>query len=172
MNPRIAKLSQYHGYPIPYFARIRMDGTPDFKVTDESKRQLCAIERRCWVCGELLLHVPVAFIGGPHSIKYRLFVDGPMHKECAMDALDICPFMLGKIDYATEFQLERHRDPINLCDRPNEIPPVQLGLVIARGFNVEQMQRSGYHVWFFSPTAPDLEPVQWFERAITHQPKG
>lgn len=167
MNPRVAKLPQYKGFPVPYFARTRIDGTPDFKITDEGKRQRCAIERRCWICGQCFdRHEPTAFIGGPHSIKNRLFVDGPMHKDCAIDALNLCPFMLGKMDYATEFQEERHAEPIQFTrDRPaDQAPPAQLGLIISRGFGVAQTTHNGYHVWFFRPYTPDAEPVQWFDR--------
>jgi|GEM_PF-2807463 hypothetical protein len=172
MNPRVAKLPQYKGFPVPYFARIRMDGTPDFKITDEGKRQRCAIERRCWICGGLLGHY-TAFLGGPVSVANRLFVDGPMHKDCAVDALALCPFMLGKTDYASNesFQPERHAEPIEFTrERPDQQkPPEKIGLLISRGFGIYQRRYLDGFVWFFQPFSPDAEPVLWQERSPNRQ---
>lgn len=173
MNPRVAALPQYHGFPIPYFAKIRTDGTPDFKITDEARRTLCAIERRCWVCGQILGRF-TAFLGGPKSIGYRLFVDGPMHRDCAQDAMAICPFMLGRMDYATTFQPERHSEPVAFArDRPDQQqPPEQIGLLISPGFDIATHQYEDSYVWFFRALLPNTIPIIWQDRTPGKEPHG
>lgn len=167
MNARVAALNTWKGIPIPYFARIRMDNTPDFKVINESKRQLCAIEKRCWICGEFLERM-TAFIGGPNCIAHRLFTDGPMHRECAEDALVLCPFMIGKMDYATDFQLERHAEPIHFADKTDrQEPPSRIGLLTSWGFEIALLKRGGAEFWFFRPCTPDILPVEWQDRSDT-----
>ncbi len=102
LNPRLARRPTFRGLPVPYFASTRPDGTPDFKVIDETRRIHCMREKRCWICGEFLGYWMV-FVGGPRSAESRLYLDGPSHKECVDDALRLCPFILGKTGY-TESQ--------------------------------------------------------------------
>jgi hypothetical protein len=44
------------------------------------------------LCGQLL-GKHLFFIGGPLCVVNRLFLDPPMHKECAIFALQVCPHL-------------------------------------------------------------------------------
>lgn len=42
----------------------------------------------------------VAFIGGPLCYLNRYFLDGPMHRDCALFAVQVCPhIILSKAQY-------------------------------------------------------------------------
>lgn len=80
------------GYPVLFTARIKPDGTPDFRTSDARKRILCADKRLCGICGQELGYY-IYFIGGPLSAKHRAFGDPPMHKECAEFSAAVCPYI-------------------------------------------------------------------------------
>ncbi len=154
MNPRLAKRPQWHGFPVPFFATERIDGTWDFKVISERNRARCAQEHLCWVCGEGLL-TPIVFLGGPESTKMRLYTDGPMHPECADDALALCPFMIGTMDYAQNFDLSKHK-PENAQGfltgehRPDHLkPPEQIHRLVTNTFDIVTTTYQGRPAWFF-----------------------
>ncbi len=86
MLPRDAR-----GFPIPFFAPWR-DGKPVFAVADERKRAQCATQRLCWICGQPLFD-RIAFVGGPQAAENRSFGDPASHVECAVYAVQVCPFI-------------------------------------------------------------------------------
>ena len=158
MNKRVEALPKWKGFPIPYFATYRKDGTPDFKVVDEARRKNCAIHRVCWICGEALEYW-VTFIGGPKSVDLRLFSDGPMHPECANDAMMICPFLLGQTDYGNNPDANKY-DGIIQSDPHVSIAPTQMGILLTRKFSTI-LSRNGIN-WFFRPHT--VKSVRWIER--------
>lgn len=85
------------GYPILFTAWIRKDGTPDFRVSDEAKRRLCAASRLCGICGELLPYY-ITFLGGPLAVQNRVFGDPPMHAECADYSARVCPYLTTRAE--------------------------------------------------------------------------
>ena len=94
MPPRVAKLPQHQGFPVPFFAAI-FDGVPDFRVADADKRSLVAIKKLCWICGQKITYPELfCFIGGPKCMKYHTFGDGPMHYECASFSVQVCPYLI------------------------------------------------------------------------------
>ena len=169
MNERIERLPKYKGFPIPFFATTMKDGTPDFKIIHQENRILCAMERRCWVCGEGLEYW-ITFVGGPVSTKYRTYNDGPMHPECARDSMEICPFLLGQMDYADNFRPDLHEDPqrINFVTgydrRPEQKknPPERLALLLCRGFKI--LNKPEIHTWFFKADNP--KSIEWRDRKL------
>jgi hypothetical protein len=80
------------GYPIPWTVKLDLDGRPDFRVIDVEKVALAVNLKRCAMCGQALGR-HLAFIGGPVSFQTRLFTDMPMHKDCAMYAIQVCPWL-------------------------------------------------------------------------------
>lgn len=80
------------GYPIPWVAAVGEDGKHDFRVLDVTKVGTCLRECRCSICGGRINGL-MAFVGGPLSIANRLFNDPPMHQECAVYALQVCPYL-------------------------------------------------------------------------------
>lgn len=112
MNPRsvpvplrMRKLPlEARGYPIPKFAFIDSEGKPQFTINDEMKRQVHIRKDRCPICGETLLRFRW-FVGGPASGLHPqgVYIDPPMHEECAHYALQACPYLAapsyaGRID--------------------------------------------------------------------------
>lgn len=155
MNPRIAKLKTYKGIPIVFFATIDKKGIPDFKVTDEEKRMRCGKEHLCWICGEPLT-MPICFIGGPHSVAQGTFTDGPMHAECAADSMEMCPWLLGRMDYAPpeSFKMDRHNRPVRFVTgaaRPEMVKsPDRVAIYKCLGFDILILPlQGGRCAWFF-----------------------
>jgi len=164
MNPHVEKLPKWKGFPIPFFVTYFRDGTPDFKITDTKKREWCALKRLCWVCGDPLEHL-IAFLGGPVSTQHRLYNDGPMHVLCAQDALEICPFLIGQMDYGN-FRADLHDDEENTKfvtgeKRPAHLkPPEDICLLLTRGFKI--YDRPDIGAWFFYADQPVA--TQWHKR--------
>lgn len=154
MNPRLQRRPQWRGFPVPFFATARTDGSWDFKIVSEKNRVRCAIERLCWVCGEPLEEA-IVFLGGPAATKARLYNDGPMHADCADDSLALCPFMIGTMDYATHFDFSKNVEQgafVTGIDRPAGIaPPDVIYRYVTTDFGIVLLQMNDREVWFFHP---------------------
>lgn len=90
----LSHLPTFAGYPVAYVVFYKQDGTPDFRITDQSKVIECYENTLCAVCG-----LPMEFfwfIGGPQSMESGMFTDGPMHRLCADFSTTTCPFLNGK----------------------------------------------------------------------------
>lgn len=91
--PRLMHRPRDHrGYVIPFVQFIADDGTPNFAVMDAPKVARCLTYRLCGLCGEQMGR-NVFFVGGPLCVVNRYFYDPPMHKECAICALEACPHL-------------------------------------------------------------------------------
>lgn len=80
------------GFVIPFTQFIKPDGTPDFRVLDDVRVSKCLRRRLCSLCGDAMRR-NVYFIGGPKCVDYGYFYDPPMHRECAVYALETCPHL-------------------------------------------------------------------------------
>lgn len=90
--PRIAKLPVDHrGYPVPYFVTW-VNGVPDFRVITPQKIVQAVKHQHCWICGEKL-GTYKAFVIGPMCAINRVSGEPPSHKECALFAAKVCPFL-------------------------------------------------------------------------------
>lgn len=79
------------GYPIPWFV-AEVDGKRDFRVADGVKRARAAKNRLCWLCGERLGRY-MAFVIGPMCAVNRNTSEPGCHKDCALFAVQACPFI-------------------------------------------------------------------------------
>jgi hypothetical protein len=80
------------GFVIPWTQFIRKDGTPDFRVLDHERVGRALRIRLCSMCrGSMGRHI--FFIGGPLCVANGYFYDPPMHRECALYALQTCPHL-------------------------------------------------------------------------------
>lgn len=87
----------YRGYVVP--ATVLWRGNiPDFKVTDTTMWRNVVMLRLCAICGKRL-EAKKYLIGGPKCAEYLAFFDPPMHRECALYALRVCPFLGCRKDY-------------------------------------------------------------------------
>jgi hypothetical protein len=80
------------GLPIPFVNVINPDGSPNFRLVDPRRSYEAAANRLCALCG-FELGYWIAFLGGPGSIRSRLFVDGPAHEDCLAAATTLCPYL-------------------------------------------------------------------------------
>ncbi|KGT54005.1 hypothetical protein NY96_19685 [Xanthomonas citri pv. fuscans] len=129
---RVAALPRdRRGYPIPHSVAHDEDGVPDFRVIDPGKWQHAVRRRLCGVCGSPL-GARLAFVGGPLSIRNRLFNDLPMHRDCATYAMRACPFLAApRFAFARKLPEHTHVNESVSTDRPE-----RFGLGIARDFQL------------------------------------
>ena len=80
--------------PVPYM-NVMGDGTVNFTGIDITKVYECGTNRLCGICSKPLDYW-IAFIGGPVSYSTRMYSDPPMHKECALAAVEFCPHIRVK----------------------------------------------------------------------------
>lgn len=81
------------GFPIPYVTYLHpVTGEAVFRVVDRDRMLFCIRRRRCGICGQRL-GKSFCFIGGPTSVKTRVFSDPPNHYTCARYAMRACPFL-------------------------------------------------------------------------------
>ncbi len=84
-----------HGeYPVPFIVQW-VDGKPDFRIVDAKKWDRCVNEHLCSICGVRLGEF-CYLIGGPITERNHLFFDPPTHRECALYAAVVCPYVSGK----------------------------------------------------------------------------
>lgn len=90
---RLKRFPMFKGrYLIHYTVFVGPDGQPDFKVVHSENRRNALAKNLCHLCGQKMAP-PYAFIGGPLCVRGRLFMDGPMHEECARYAAKVCPYL-------------------------------------------------------------------------------
>lgn len=145
---RMAKLPKDHrGYPIP--ANVYRDGTgnPHFTINDQQTRLRQMHHDLCPICGDKLPRGRW-FCGGPLSAFHPqgVYIDLPMHHECAAYALQVCPYLAlasyrGRIDDATIKKVpEKDRGDVMFFD-PTLIPerPILfvLGMAIGQRTNIQ-----------------------------------
>jgi hypothetical protein len=112
---RVTKLPvDERGYPVPWFV-MWIDGKPDFRVIDGAKMSLAIKEKRCWICGDKL-GVNLAFVIGPMCAINRVISEPPSHRDCAIFALQACPFLSRPKMRRNEFNIPEG------CSHPAGIP--------------------------------------------------
>jgi hypothetical protein len=91
------------GYPVLAITPWR-DGAPDFAVTDPARILVCAVERRCSICGLPLGKGPVwrvvaadeavAIATDPVGFENaETTVEPPGHRSCMLYAAVVCPWL-------------------------------------------------------------------------------
>jgi len=114
------------GLPVPFIVAFGKDGTPHFTINDHRKVEKVLIEDRCGICGQTL-HRKRWFVGGPRSAfeTHGRYIDPPMHKECAVFALETCPYLAVK-DYGNRIDDRLARAdkavPVSINIDPTMIP--------------------------------------------------
>ena len=82
-----------NGLPVPYVV-YEENGIHHFKINDHTKTLNCIKNNLCAICGTHLAD-DKWLISGPASAfhKHGSFNDLPMHKNCAVYALKVCPYL-------------------------------------------------------------------------------
>jgi hypothetical protein len=86
---------------VPFFVAWFKEGTvqregfgePDFRVVDPQKMTSCVRLNLCWICGQPLGRHH-AFVLGPMCVVTRVTSEPGSHHDCALYALQVCPFLV------------------------------------------------------------------------------
>ena len=90
--PRMSRLPiDDRGYPVPYFV-AKIDGKCDFRAVAPGRLYDCYHKQLCWLCGERLGQYK-CFVIGPMCSVNRINSEPPSHLECAVFAVQACPFL-------------------------------------------------------------------------------
>lgn len=144
----------YLGWPIPFITLVDK-GVPDFKVTDVSRWREVLDNNMCGLCGHKLPYW-MYFIGGPMSVKKRMFFDPAMCEPCARYALEVCPYLLGKKLHGEH--VKDHPDYQVEIDKNTSTAPLEMiALMKVRGYKVKNYRGRAY---IYASTAVDVE---WFD---------
>jgi hypothetical protein len=146
------------GLPIPAVQAINSDGTPDFTAVDAAAAWRLGEERRCGLCGEPIGYW-VAFVGGPRAVQHRMFLDPPMHPDCAHAAMRLCPHMARRS--ASRASKSDAVSPVGFVeDKPDEwfvyeTREYRCELIIERGqihgYVFQTAPAVRLHHWVYSP---------------------
>jgi len=110
---RLKDFPLYKGrYLVHYTVYVDPDGKPDFRVVDEANRMNALTYDLCHLCGQTLDR-PVVFIGGPLCAENLVFMDGPMHEECALYSVKVCPYLANPHHGDEAKQLARGEATVN-----------------------------------------------------------
>lgn len=114
---RLQKRPRHRGLPVPYIAFIDQHGVPDFRVIDQNKRMQVAVHRQCQLCSEPLGRY-IFFVGGPSAAAANQYFEPPLHMDCLLYAMQVCPFIVGKIaEHASiEKVQKKHSDAVVTAD--------------------------------------------------------
>lgn len=154
---RIAAMKKdVRGYPIPFSVKYGADGAPDFRVIDPEKWEDAVIAKRCGISGGFL-GSHLAFVGGPRSIENRYFTDLPMHRDCAIYALRVCPFIAApKFSYSRDFTEE-----IAVNEHVSTTRPSRFGLGISKGFEVVRLPQGDIAL-----RSQPFKSIEWWENGF------
>lgn len=93
------------GLPVPFVVLKDKEGKHHFKINDTAKTLACMMNSLCTICGTKMANQEKWLVGGIASAfdPKGYYVDHPVHKCCAIYALQVCPYLAmpnynGKID--------------------------------------------------------------------------
>jgi hypothetical protein len=101
------------GLPVPFVVLKDETGKHHFKINDTKKSEECINKRLCHICGNPLNLNNLWMIGGPGSTfdENGMYIDGPVHKECGLYALQVCPY-LAYSGYTAKTDIEKLQQQI------------------------------------------------------------
>lgn len=76
---------------VPWFVAW-VDGLPDFRVIGPDKIYNAVRFELCWLCGRALA-AHKYFVVGPMCAVNRISAEPPSHRDCALFAAKVCPFL-------------------------------------------------------------------------------
>lgn len=153
------------GFPVPYIVMWK-DGVPHFKINDETITERCIEQQLCSVCGVVIPDDDMWFVGGQLSAfhPHGAFNDAPMHKECLVYALQVCPYMAYTQYLRKPLDLAKITTEQDIKDQMMYVDATQsedrlLFFVICRtkGYSLHRYWPFRY----FHPDKPYLEVEYW-----------
>lgn len=147
--PRIARLPVNEaGYAVPWFVAW-IKGVPDFRVIGPGKLRTALDEGRCWICGERMKGPTTAFLIGPMCAVNRNTAEPGSHRECAVYAAMVCPFLVNPRKRRREGNKPAHVEPAGHMIERN--PGVAL-VWVTRSFQPYRDERGGQLIRLGEPT--------------------
>lgn len=137
--PKLASRPRWHGLPIPFIATIKPDGEPDFRVIHEIGRQQVIFARRCQLCG-CALGRNIFFAGGPEAARVNTYFEPATHLECLIYAMQVCPFIAGKMEHAPVDEVQRDNPHLKVVvdETYSSVKSEYWVIIKARGFELVQ----------------------------------
>jgi hypothetical protein len=168
------------GYPIPEAVYRDQAGRPHFAVNDEVIRQRHLERELCPICGGKL-HRGRWFVGGPLSAfsESGLYIDPPMHAECARYALQACPYLAAP-NYSQDKRIDAATLPV---DDPNVIvmdptmiperPEVFVAVMsIGQRLQMGDLPNGGRWIRYVAPVRPVRRAEFWRHGLLLDQRLG
>ncbi|MFI6819242.1 hypothetical protein ACIBG7_43125 [Nonomuraea sp. NPDC050328] len=122
-----------HGRIVPWFVAWP-GGQPDHRVADHHKFHQALRAGLCWLCGGVLGRHK-AFVLGPMCAVNRVTAEPPSHRDCALHAVQACPFLTTPhMTRRTTGLPEDHIDPAGVMIRRN---PGAVGVWITHSYTVQ-----------------------------------
>jgi hypothetical protein len=151
------------GYPIPAMVQYDKAGKPLFPVIDMRKWFDLAQGRCCGVCGRpMRAQQGYWFVGGPLCFENHAFTDLPMHRECAVFSLKVCPFLaLPRFRYILRDVTLPDGTTVNVNEHVSTKRPERFGLGKAVTYRV-QMIVSDTNPGSPLLSVPPFELVEWW----------
>jgi hypothetical protein len=162
LPPRIAKLPQLRGFPVPWFVD-KVNGEYDFRVMDGRKLVSAVKLKLCWVCGEKLGAFK-SFVIGPMCGVNRTNAEPPSHRDCAIYSATHCPFLSRPHMKRREDELTRELEN-NVAGFGLKRNPGVCAVWTTKNYDVFRDGRGGF---LFHIGEPDS--VEWYAegRKATH----
>jgi hypothetical protein len=166
---RMKQRPKFKGLPIPYIALIDGSGKPDFRVVDKEKWASVVRYGLCQLCGQGLGEF-MFFVGGPEAAKGNQYFEPAAHLDCLIYAMQMCPFIIGKIEHADVDKIAAKHADANI-QVVKEVLPARCPLwviVKAGGYRVGRVEDSG--TYFIIPhrigatpelCAEKMKPKEW-----------
>lgn len=152
----IARLPRRAGVPVPWFV-AEVDGDWDFRVMDPAKLLKAVKERRCWVCGRLLLGAGT-FVLGPMCGVNRTSSEPPSHASCAVWSAQACPFLSNPSKVRREAHMPDGSEAAGIMVKRN--PGVTL-LWVSKGWSIFKCPRTGGPLFDIG----EPQEVSWWHRS-------
>ena len=105
------------GFPVPYFVAW-VNGEPEFRGFDGERLVVCVRHKRCWLCGQPLGKF-MCFVIGPMCAVNRVSAEPPSHRDCALYAVQACPFLAQPRMRRNERGMPESLEPAGLMIRRN-----------------------------------------------------
>jgi len=164
-NMRYLETDPIRGMPVPYVVFKDKKGVVHYKINDHTKQALCHKHGWCGICGRVLKN-DTWLLGGPASAfdPRGAFVDSPMHKTCALYALQVCPYLISSDfvlkpieEIASKVKDEDIRAYVGYNQSDARVP--FFAFVKIRGYTINSYAQHQY----IKPYKPYLETEFWLD---------
>jgi hypothetical protein len=157
---RIRALPIHPGFrmPVPWFVARPKEGEADYRIMDGAKMK-AAIERKlCWICGGPL-GTYFAFPLGPMCVITRTTAEPPSHRDCAVYAAKVCPFLVNPNKGRRDTDLPEGRRMAGIAIKRN---PAVIAVWITHGYKTFRAPSDGQSTAGILFNVGDPTEVLWF----------